>query len=308
MNNRTPDFLLMPEIRETDHIPGNNTGFSFIDRTLKATAKAMNTVYYQANNSSKQTFTNKLHPAIKMFSLIYIIIIISIVNHLPAQGIISGVLFMCFLFSSFNLVKTYKRLLVLGFFFGFIIVVPAAFNIITPGKTLWHVFSFTKDYQLWIYHVPQHIDITEEGCLLVLRFFLRVFNSISITYLVVFSTPFAELIKSLKALFVPDTFLMIIMLAYKYILILSLCIGETYFAMKSRLLGHVRNKSIRELIAGRIHYIFRRSKQTYELTYLAMVSRGYTGKIALGRTQKIKCTDIIILTIVFAFGITIMFI
>ncbi|HNZ42987.1 MAG TPA: cobalt ECF transporter T component CbiQ [Bacteroidales bacterium] len=308
MDNSTPEFLLKPEVPVTNQTPGHKSGFGFIDRTLKATAKAMNTVYYQANNSSKPTFTGKLHPATKLFSLIYIIVIISIVNSPAAQGIISGMLFLCFVFSSFNLVKTYKRLLVFGFFFGFIVVVPAAFNIITPGKTLWHLFSFPKEYRLWIYHVPQNIDVTEEGALLVLRFFFRVFNSISITYLVVFSTPFAELIKSLKTLFIPDTFLMVIMLAYKYILILSLSIEETYFAMRSRLLGHVRNKNIRILIAGRIHYIFRRSKQTYELTYLAMVSRGYTGKIVLGRPQKIIYTDIIVLTIVVAFGITISFI
>ncbi|HNW89384.1 MAG TPA: cobalt ECF transporter T component CbiQ [Bacteroidales bacterium] len=308
MNNSTPEFLLITEVRETDRISGHNTRFGFIDRTLKATAKAVNTMYYQANISSGRTFTNRLHPAIKMFSLIYIIVIISIANHLPAQGIISGMLFLSFIFSSFDLVKTYKRVLILGFFFGFIVVVPAAFNVITPGKTLWHLFSFPENFQLWIYHVPKNIDITEEGCWLVLRFFLRVCNSISITYLVVFSTPFAELIKALKTMFVPDTFLMVITLAYKYILILSLCIEETYFAMRSRILGHVRHKNIRDLIAGRIHYIFRRSKLTYELTYLAMVSRGYTGKIALGRPQKIMYTDIIVLIMVITFGITILFI
>jgi energy-coupling factor transporter transmembrane protein EcfT len=101
---------------------------------------------------------------------------------------------------------------------------------------------------------------------------------------------------------------MIIMLASKYILILSLSVEETYFAMKSRLLGHVRNKSIRELIAGRIHYIFRRSKQTYELTYMAMVSRGYTGKIALGHNRKVQFADIITFAIVVVFGITLLFV
>ncbi|HNW57147.1 MAG TPA: energy-coupling factor transporter transmembrane component T, partial [Bacteroidales bacterium] len=122
------------------------------------------------------------------------------------------------------------------------------------------------------------------------------------------TTSFPEFIKSFKLLLVPDTFLMIITLAYKYIIILSRTIEETYFALKSRLSGNIKNSNIRKLVSGRVFFIFKRSMNIYEGTYYAMVSRGYKGKIMLHSSKRVTFADIIALLIVIAFGIGIILI
>jgi cobalt/nickel transport system permease protein len=133
--------------------------------------------------------------------------------------------------------------------------------------------------------------------------FLRILNSVSFAMLIIFTTPFPSFIKSFKILGIPDTFLMIISLAYKYIFILSRTIEETYFALKSRLFGNFKNSNIRELISGRIFFIFKKSMVIYESTYFAMVSRGYTGKVLLHSQKKLTAIDFVSLIIIIAIGI-----
>ena len=102
---------------------------------------------------------------------------------------------------------------------------------------------------------------------------------------------------------VPDTFLMIISLAYKYIFILSRTIEETYFAFKSRLSGNIKNNSIRKLVGGRIFFIFKRSMIIYQNTYQAMVSRGYKGKVILHSQNPFAVKDFVVLLVIVLSGI-----
>jgi energy-coupling factor transporter transmembrane protein EcfT len=91
---------------------------------------------------------------------------------------------------------------------------------------------------------------------------------------------------------------MIISLAYKYIFILSRTIEETYFALKSRLAGNIKSKNIRNLISGRIFFIFKKSGMIYENTYLAMVSRGYDGKVKLYSQYHFNSADLVSIIVI----------
>jgi cobalt/nickel transport system permease protein len=197
----------------------------------------------------------------------------------------------------------YRKIFLLAFIFGLLVVLPASLNVITPGKIIFNIITFNKPSHFLIYNIPQNIGVTINGLNVVTLVFLRVLNSISFALLVVFTTPFPSFIKSFKMIGVPDTFLMIISLAYKYIFILSRTIEETYFAFKSRLSGNVKSDSIRRLIGGRIFFIFKRSMIIYQSTYDAMVSRGYTGKVILHSQNHFSFKDFVVLVIIVCSGI-----
>ena len=86
---------------------------------------------------------------------------------------------------------------------------------------IFNIIRFKKPFHFLIYNIPQNIGVTTNGIHVVSLVFLRVLNSVSFALLVVFTTPFPSFIKSFKMIGVPDTFLMIMSLAYKYIFILS---------------------------------------------------------------------------------------
>lgn len=308
MENRIPAYLLQSSDDEQGSTGVRRGSLSFIDKTILSSARAIKSIYLQAENAAKKNLVNNIHPYVKLFSLIYLAVIISIAGKPDAQILATSLILIFYIIAGLKIYQVYRKIFLLAFIFGFIVVFPASLNVITPGKIIFNLITFNGPGDFWIYHIPQHIGFTLEGFQVVALFFLRVLNSISVAFLIVYTTSFPSFIKSFKIIGVPDTFLMIITLAYKFIYILSRTIEDTYFALKSRLLGNIRSSKLRKVVGGRIFFIFRRSMIMYENTYYAMVSRGYQGKITLQTRNRFTNKDLIALLVIIASGIGIILI
>ena len=236
-------------------------------------------VYWEM--AEKDGLFQRLDPRVKVMFMAYFIVIVSLMRSLYAEMAITAFIFMLIALSRLNIFYMYKRIIGFALFFGFLIALPSAFNVITRGEIILPVATLSRSYQFWIYHIPKDNGITGEGAFGVAMLTLRVANSIGISLLVIHTTPFFEIIRALKVFRVPDTFLMIIILTYKYIFIFSRTVEDMYLAMKSRLAGAADSATVRELIAGRIFFLFKKSQMRYEETYRAMMSRGFTGDIEL---------------------------
>jgi cobalt/nickel transport system permease protein len=302
MGNEIPSYLLQNAAVHPGSAKVKRAKLSFLDKTIMNSASAVKSIYLQAENATKEKYIQKINPHIKIIALIYIAVVISVVSDPVRQIFITAFIFLLYILARVNIFMVYRKIFIIAFIFGFIVVLPASLNIITPGKIILNLITFAEPSHLWIYNIPLNIGFTENGFQVVLLVFLRVLNSVSFALLIVFTTPFPSFIKSFKIIGVPDTFLMIISLAYKYIFILSRTIEETYFALKSRLSGNIKNSNLRKLISGRIFFIFRRSMIIYEYTYFAMVSRGYTGKVKLHSKHPFTFIDIVTLVIVVVLG------
>jgi cobalt/nickel transport system permease protein len=303
MENKFPSYLLGKGVDQFRPVKGKKRKFSFVDKTLMNAGKALKSIYLQSEASEVDNFIQKINPRIKFISLIYMAVIISFVHSPVAQMLITAFIITLYIIARLKILEIFGKILLLAFIFGFLIILPAALNIITPGDIVINVVSFSRPRHFLGYDVPQNIGFTLHGIQLVALIFLRVLNSVSMALLMVFTTSFPEFIKSFKVFRVPDTFLMILSLAYKYIFILARTIEETYFAFKSRLSGNIRSSSLRKLIGGRIFFIFRRSTIIYENTYHAMVSRGYRGQVALHARDHFSARDLLALLIIISVGI-----
>jgi len=303
MENKIPPYLLGGQ--EADSFPDRKIRFSFLDRTIFSSAGAVKTIYLQAETSANKGLIQNINPFVKLLSLIYLVVIVSLSVNIISQAVAAGFIFFIFLLSKLRMADIYRKAFIIAVIFGFVIALPASLNIVTPGRLVFPFISLSHPSSFWIYSIPQEIYFTDQGIRLVSLLFLRIFNSVSVALLVIYTTPFPRFVKSLKQLGVPDTFLMIISLAYKYIFILSRTIEDTYLALRSRLSGNLKKSRIRELAGGRIFFIYKRSQLIYEGTYYAMVSRGYNGNLKLLAQNKLNSCDIIALAVVLAMGIII---
>jgi cobalt/nickel transport system permease protein len=308
MENKTPAYLLRAGSDQYQPSAAKRARLSFLNRTLINAASAAKSIYVQAENATKKNFIHRINPHVKLISLIYLEIVISVTNSLVPQAVITVFIFLLYIIARLEIFYVYRKILILAFVFGFLVIFPASLNFITHGKIIFNLVSFNNPSRFWIYNIPQNIGFTKEGIQVVSLLFLRVLNSVSFALLIVFTTSFPAFIKSFKILGVPDTFLMIITLAYKYIFILCRAIEDTFLSLKSRLISNVKNNTIRKLISGLIFLIFKRSMTTYENTYYAMVSRGYRGKAVLHSQQHFTLADFAALIIIVAFGIGIILI
>jgi cobalt/nickel transport system permease protein len=308
MENKTPSFLLSDETIDLKNDPFRKRRFSFLDRTISNSAKSLKTMYLQAESAGRKSLICNLNPVAKVFSFIYLIVVISIVSSVLSQLMIAFLIFILYLFSGIPVFRVYKKVLFVAFLFGFLVFAPAALNVITPGETFFNIISLEKPYDLWIYHIPAEIGLTSEGCNVVARLFFRVFNSVSLAMILAYTTPFPRIMKALRIFFIPNTFLMVVTLAYKFIYLLCRTIEDTYFALKSRLMVNVKSQTVNYIIAGRIFFIYSKAHFNYEQTWFSMISRGYEGKVILIADDKLKTLDFIILAGVAVVGTGLIFI
>ncbi|OHD63696.1 MAG: cobalt ECF transporter T component CbiQ [Spirochaetes bacterium RBG_13_51_14] len=264
---------------------------NFIDASLKKIAEVIKNAYVHWETAERNGFMQRLDPRLKVLFLLYCAVIISLIKKLPAQGAVAVFLLILILLSRLDAWRLYRRIAIFAFLFGFLVALPSAFNIITPGRIILHVASLSRAYRFWIYEIPQQIGITAEGSFGVAMLFLRVANSLTAALLIIHTTPFFEIIRALKVFRVPDVFIMTIILSYKYIFIFSRSVEDMYLAMKSRLAVPINRSAARDLVAGRIFFVFKKSWLRYEDTCRAMTARGFTGEIMLYHFRNFSAAD-----------------
>ena len=101
---------------------------------------------------------------------------------------------------------------------------------------------------------------------------------VSFAVLLSITTRHFELLKVLRIFGIPQVFVMVLGICYRYIYLFLGVIENTYFAIKSRVGSVVHYKSGQQIAGWNIAFLWSRSYQLNEDVYKAMLSRGYSGE------------------------------
>lgn len=291
MASRIPPFLL---VRSTARSFKQGTGkvrLPFLERGIDHLAGVIRNGYVQWEFSSQNGFFQRIDARVKVLFLLFFILIVSLKRDVLPETCLWIFVVALTLFSRLNILKVYRRVFLLGFVFGFLVALPSAFNMITKGEIILSIANLQRSYRFWIYHIPADIGITREGIHAVAMLTLRVINSLSLSFLVLYTTPVQEIIRALKVLKVPDSFLMIVTLCYKYIFIFSKTVEEMHLAKKNRTIRELNHGEAREWIADRMAFIFRKARLRCEEVFKAMIGRGFSDSIKFYGFRKMRMTD-----------------
>jgi len=291
MTNRIPSFLLEKPSPQPSGQSEEVLKIPFIEKGIHHLADVIKTGYLQWETASKDDFLQKIDARVKVLFLLFYVVIVSLKRDIAVQAIIGAFVFVLALTSRLNIIALYKRVLFWGFIFGFLIAFPSAFNVITPGEVILPLLQLSKHHSLWVYQIPKEIGVTKQGVDGVLMLTSRVMNSLALSLLVSYTTPFTEIIRALRLLKVPDSFLIIITLSYKYIFVFAKTVEDMHLAKKSRLAGHVSNAEARRWIAGRFAFLFKKTQLRCEEIFKAMVGRGFSDNIRLHGFRKLNLRD-----------------
>ena len=121
--------------------------------------------------------------------------------------------------------------------FAGIVVIPAIFFV--PGPRL---FELTLG--------PIIIAPSIPGILGAILFVARVGVSVSLAVLLVLTTPWADLLKSLRALRVPQVFVLILSMTYRYIFLFLHTVNGIFLARKSRIVARTSGARAASLDRG----------------------------------------------------------
>jgi cobalt/nickel transport system permease protein len=110
-------------------------------------------------------------------------------------------------------------------------------------------------------------------------FVLRVATCVSFVVLTTITTRHNQLLKSMRYFGVPNIFVQVLDMTYRYIFLLIGVFEDMHLSLKSRVVEKFDSSKARHWIASRISFLFKRSMKMSEDVYLAMVARGHTGDI-----------------------------
>ena len=281
MTGRIPPFLLSPNPFDKGLPQRGIVRHPFIDKALKRISGVISSVAVQWSVSSRGGPFHSLDARVKVIFWLMFIIVISLKRDVFSEAAITFFIFFLVVIAGIRLLEFYRRALLFGFLFGFCVALPASLNVFSKGEVIAPLLTLPGEYHVLAYDIPQRIGITREGLHTVILLTLRVLNSISLSLFILQTTPFNDIVKALKVFKVPDAFLMIIALTYKYIFIFAKTVEDMYLAQKSRLAGPIGADKARELISGRIVYLFRKTRTRCDELFKAMLCRGFDGEFRL---------------------------
>jgi cobalt/nickel transport system permease protein len=167
-------------------------------------------------------------------------------------------------------------------FFAGIVVVPAIFFV--PGPRL---------FDLGV--GPLHLAPSWNGIEGAALFVSRVGVSVSLAVLLVLTTPWADVLKSLRALKVPQVFVLVLSMTYRYLFLFLHTANGILLARKSRVVGRASGGEQRRWITGTMGNLMSRAFKMSNDVYAAMLARGFTGEVRSYSTYRLTPLDLVAL-------------
>jgi energy-coupling factor transporter transmembrane protein EcfT len=286
-----PRFLSDRSSSSSPKFEGRDLKTPLLEKGIHHVAEIIKTNYSQWESASKNGLFQKIDARIKILFLVFFVIIVSLETEIGSEVVIGFFIFLLVLSSRLNLLHFYKRVFFLGFVFGFLIGLPSALNLVTGGKVVFPIISLSRSHDFWIYHIPTEIGITKEGLHGVAMLTSRVMNSISLVFLILHTTSFPDIMKALKIMKIPDAFLIMATLSYKYFFLFAKMVEDMHLAKKSRLMRELSHREARRWVAGRLAFIFEKTRKKSEEIFRAMLSRGFSDSIKIYGFRKLNAQD-----------------
>ena len=162
--------------------------------------------------------------------------------------------------------------------FAAIVVIPSIFFV--PGERLFDIAIG-----------PIHIAPSIPGLTGAILFVSRVGVSVSLAVLLVLTTPWADVLKSLRVLRVPQVFVLVLSMAYRYLFLFLHTVNGVLLARRSRTVGRTTGAEQRRWITGQIGSLIGRSFKMSGDVYAAMVARGFDGEMRAYSAYRMRPTD-----------------
>jgi cobalt ECF transporter T component CbiQ len=143
------------------------------------------------------------------------------------------------------------------------IAAPALF--LVPGDVVWRL-------------PPGGWPVTGEGLMTAAYLLLRVATAATLAWLLVFTTPWAHVLKALRALRMPLVFVVVLGLTWRYILLLLEAAHDMFESRRSRTAGALPASEARRLAIDAAGALLARTLYLSGEVHLAMQARGFRGQ------------------------------
>ena len=148
-----------------------------------------------------------------------------------------------------------------------IIALPAALNVVTPGREL---------IALW---TAPHLALTDAGIALAARLLLRTGVSVTLALLLTLTTPPTALLSGIGGMGLGRGVVFLLAMTYRYVTVLLQTAIDRMMARTSRTVGRVSNREGRGFMGRSVGALWGKTLTLGDDVHAALLSRGFDGNL-----------------------------
>jgi cobalt ECF transporter T component CbiQ len=260
-----------------------------VEGTLRAFARALGKALASEQTAAKQGLLQSLDPRARIVGIFALVLTVTLCRKIEAVAALFGVATVIALASRLNVGTLVKRVWLIVFAFTGLIALPALF--ITPGDPVGSLGPLT---------------ITAQGARTAALLILRVETAVTLTTTLVLSTPWTQILRGLRSLWVPAEVITMLAMTHRYIFLLIETANQMFESRQSRMVGALSGAEQRRMAGRTAGVLLTKSMDLSGDVYLAMQSRGFNGDIRLLSDARLRLVDVLAIAIVIcAAGLTV---
>ncbi len=248
-----------------------------VERSLRGFAAFLGEARIAESYARRRGLLQSVDPRFKVIASLVLVVAVSMVT--KVEWIVGIYVFSLVLAkaSGVELASYLKRVwLVVPLFTG-VVVAPAMFSFVVPGEPL--VILLRKGQTVGLLVSPWDVSLTVQGVATAAVMVIRTATAVSLMVLLALTTRWNDLLASLQSLLVPKALVMILGMTFRYVFFLVKIAEDMHLALRSRSIKPLERRNVRQWTASRISMLLRRSLAMSEGVHLAMVSRGFDGRV-----------------------------
>ncbi len=239
----------------------------FVAKTISGVTEAIERSVYTEEFTRREGLLQRVDPRVKLGIFAASVLVVGLARSLPVILILYATAVLIGFLSRLPASLLFKRLLIGIPLFAGIVALPALFLI--GGKPLIDIARIG----------PVHLAITNNSVMSFVVFVTRVAASVTLAALLVVTTRWSDLLKAMRVFRVPEVFIVVLGMTYRYIFLLLKALENLFLARASRTVGVSSDQERRRWIGASMGTLLGKSFKTSNDVYQAMVARGFTGDV-----------------------------
>ena len=250
----------------------------FVEKTLAGITSGIEQAVFSEENARRDGWLQRRDPRAKILGFVLLVTAVAISRDWEVLAPLYGLTLLLAAVSKIDMLPYVKRVWLGMGLFSAIVVFPSIFLVghhdllsIPLGVLTLHLHS--------------------DGLAAAGIFVLRVAASVSLAILLILTTRWADILKSLRVLHVPTVFILVLSMTYRYVFLLLHTATGMFLARKSRMVASTSGKEQRWWIVAAIGVLMNRSFRMSEDVYMAMVARGFNNEVRSMSDYRMRALD-----------------
>ena len=254
----------------------------FVEKTLADISGGIERAVFSEENARKRGFLQRRDARAKLLAFAALVVAAALSREWTVLATLYALVLVAAALSSVDMRLFVKRVWLGVGLFSAVIILPSVFFV--GHRELFHVPLG-----------PLALTVHRDGLVAASVFVLRVGVSVSLAVLLVLTTKWADILKSLRALHAPSGLVLVLAMTYRYIFLVLHSANSMLLARKSRIVAKTSGPEQRRWVVSSMGVLMDRSVRMSEEVYQAMLARGFRGEMRTLDSRRMLAADWLLL-------------